>query len=52
MEATKLNVNHDSSYSVDAAMGILFSKLDEAINDIESGNVLTEDEFWAEIDED
>ena len=52
MEATKLSVNHDSSCSVDAAMGILFTKLDEAIDDIENGRVLTEDEFWEEIDKD
>lgn len=29
----------------------LFSKLDEAIDDIENGRVLTAEEVWKEIDE-
>lgn len=29
---------------------VLFSKLDEAIDDMESGKVITEEELWAEID--
>lgn len=28
----------------------LFSKLDEAIDDMEQGRVLSEEELWAEID--
>ena len=51
MEAMKINANHDSTYTVDNAMGMLLSKLDVAINDVEMGRVLTEEEFWAEIDE-
>ena len=37
--------------SVDSAMNLLFSKLDEAIDDMENGRVLTEEEMWAEIDD-
>lgn len=37
--------------SVDSAMNHLFSLLDEAIDDIENGRVLTEEEAWKEIDE-
>jgi len=52
MEAMKLKANNDSSYTIDNAMGMLLSKLDEAINDVEMGRVLSEEEFWAGIDED
>ena len=31
-------------------MEIIFSALDQAIDDMENGRVLTEDELWAEID--
>lgn len=47
MEAVK---SHEISNDVNAAMEILFSKLDEAIDDMENGRVLTEEELWAEID--
>ena len=40
----------DSTENIDNAMNILFGKLDEAIDDMENGNVLSEEEFWAEID--
>ena len=36
--------------SVDNAMNLLFSKLDEAIDDMENGRVLTAEECWKEID--
>ncbi len=35
---------------VDSTMNLLFSKLDEAIEDMENGRVLTEYELWTEID--
>lgn len=47
VEAVKLQ---ETSNDVDAAMKVLFSKLDEAIDDMENGRVLTEEELWAEID--
>lgn len=34
----------------DASLNALFSKLDEAIDDLENGRVLSEEEVWAEID--
>ena len=43
-QATKKSVE---SYSLDDAMDVLFSKLDEAIDDMENGRVLTEEELWA-----
>ncbi len=45
-----LDKNQDTLDSVDSAMNLLFSKLDEAIDDMENGRVLTEEELWAEID--
>lgn len=47
IKAVKL---HETSNDANAAMEILFSKLDEAIDDMENGRVLTEEELWAEID--
>lgn len=35
---------------VDSTMDLLFSKLDEAIGDMENGRLLTEDELWLEMD--
>lgn len=32
------------------AMQTLFSKLDEAIDDMENGRVILEEEMWAELD--
>lgn len=47
VEAIKLQ---EASNNVNEAMKILFSKLDEAIDDMENGRILTEEELWAEID--
>lgn len=41
---------HDADYTLDDAMDILLSKLDEAIDDMEQGRVQTIDEAWKEID--
>lgn len=40
----------NNSCTVNEAMNILFSKLDEAIDDMEEGRVQTIDEAWKEID--
>lgn len=40
----------EASNDVNEVMKILFSELDEAIDDMENGRVLTEEELWAEID--
>lgn len=39
-----------TTYTVNDAMDILLSKLDEAIDDMENGRVQTIDEAWQEID--
>lgn len=49
MEAAK-QTNTNSSLSINDAMNVLFSKLDEAIDDMENGRVLSEEELWEEID--
>ena len=46
-----LEKNSETLDSVDSAMNLLFSKLDEAIDDMENGRVLTIEEAWKEIDE-
>ena len=48
VERLKENIN--SAENIDCAMNILFEKMDEAIKDIENGNILSEEEFWSEID--
>lgn len=40
----------NNSCTVNEAINILFSKLDEAIEDMEEGRVQTIDEAWKEID--
>ncbi|MBD5515719.1 MAG: hypothetical protein HDR06_14045 [Lachnospiraceae bacterium] len=40
----------ERSSSIDDAMEVLFGKLDEAIDDMESGRVQTIEEAWKEID--
>lgn len=37
-------------YTLDEAVNAIFSKLDEAIDDLETGRVLSENEVWKEID--
>lgn len=31
-------------------MAVILSKLDDAIDDVENGRVISEEELWAEID--
>jgi len=40
----------DTTYKVNDAMNVLFSKLDEAIDDMENGRVQSIEEAWKEID--
>lgn len=40
----------ENVYTINDAMDVLFSKLDEAIEDIENGRVISEEEMWAELD--
>jgi hypothetical protein len=48
VEATK---TVDSTYTISDAMDVLLNKLDDAIDDMESGRLQTIDEAWKEIDE-
>lgn len=50
METTNIMDSQNTSLTMDDAVNVLFSKLDEAIDDMENGRVLTEEELWAEID--
>lgn len=47
MEAIQATKN---AYTINDAMSVLFSKLDEAIDDMESGRVISEEEMWSELD--
>lgn len=47
METIQVTKN---AYTIDDAMDALFSKLDEAIDDMEKGRVISEEEMWAELD--
>ncbi|MBQ8821019.1 MAG: hypothetical protein IJZ82_00065 [Lachnospiraceae bacterium] len=47
MEAIRINKN---AYTINDAVDVLFSKLDEAIDDMENGRVISEEEMWAELD--
>lgn len=40
----------EATYTINDAMDVLLSKLDEAIDDMENGRVQTIDEAWEEID--
>lgn len=41
---------NNNSYTIDDAVKVIFSKLDEAIDDLENGRVLSEEEVWKELD--
>lgn len=43
-------IKNDESYAVDYAMHTIFAKLDEAIEDLENGRVLSAEEVWKELD--
>ena len=47
MEAIQVEKN---AYPINDAMNVLFSKLDESIDDMEAGRVISEEELWVEID--
>lgn len=50
MEAIR-SINHqDMTNTLDDAMQVLFSKLDDAIDDVENGRVISEEELWKELD--
>ena len=47
-QATK---SRETTYTINDAMDVLLSKLDEAIDDMENGRVQTVEEAWAEIED-
>lgn len=40
----------ETTYTLDDAMDVLLTKLDDAIDDMENGRVQTIEEAWKEID--
>lgn len=42
--------NRNNNGTLDDAMAVILSKLDDAIDDVENGRVISEEELWAEID--
>lgn len=38
------------AYVIDDAIQVLFSKLDEGLDDFENGRVISEEEMWEELD--
>ena len=50
MAIAKVMRQQEDTYSIENAMNILYSKLDEAIDDLENGRVISEEEMWAELD--
>lgn len=50
MDAVQMNTVHKNETLIDDAMNTLFSKLDEAIDDMENGRVQTLEDAWTEID--
>lgn len=50
MEAMHNTKKQEISYTLDDAMNVLFFKLDEAIDDVQNGRLISEEELWAEID--
>ena len=50
MEAMHNTKKQEISYTLDDAMNVHFFKLDEAIDDVQNGRLISEEELWAEID--
>ena len=50
MDAVKVMNKQENAYTINDAMQVIFSKLDEALDDFENGRVISEEELWAELD--
>lgn len=50
MDAVKVMNKQENAYTINDAMQVIFSKLDEALDDFENGRVISEEEMWAELD--
>ena len=42
--------SQDAANILDGAMQVLFSKLDDTIDDVKNGRVIYKDELWEELD--
>ncbi len=50
MEAIHSINNQDMTNTLDDAMQVLFSILDDAIDDVENGRIIFEEELWEDLD--
>lgn len=50
MALAQVTKSRETTYTVNDAMDVLLTKLDEAIDDMENNRVSTIDEAWKEID--
>lgn len=50
MDATHSVINQKAACRWETEMDALLSELDDAIDDVEHGRVLSEDELWKDID--
>lgn len=50
MDTVKVVNKQENAYTINDAMQVIFSKLDDALDDYENGRVISEDEMWAELD--
>lgn len=50
MALVQVQKSNEKTYTVEAAMDVLLSSLDEAIDDLENGRVQTIEDVWKEID--
>lgn len=50
MEVMQNIKSRNNNGTLDDAMAVILSKLDDAIDDVENGRVISEEELWAEID--
>lgn len=50
MDAVNVMNKQENAYTINDAMQVIFSKLDEALDDFENGRVISEEEMWAELD--
>ena len=50
MDAVQTTKKEENAYTIEDAMNVLFSKLDEAVDDMENGRVISEEEMWTKLD--
>lgn len=43
-------IKEKNNYTLDEAVDVLLKKLDNAIDDLENGRVISEEEMWRELD--